>query len=135
MSALPSQSARLSLAVPCGEQRSEAVQEGSLRRRAASAATASRQTHQELLLSVRAQRADRQLQGGHRQGVGQDGDAEAFVESHQALRLQRFATVERAGPAGVQGSQVDLHIPSGKHSKKEEQVMLHASGSHRSKQG
>lgn len=69
-----------------------------------------RRTHQQLLLGLRSQRAHGQLQSAHRQGVCRDRNAEAFVETHLGLRLQRRTAVKRPGPAGVQWNQVHLHI-------------------------
>lgn len=69
------------------------------------------QTHQQLFLGLRSQRADGQLQSAHRQGVCSDRNAEAFIETHLGLRLQRRAAVKRTGPAGIQWNQVHLHIP------------------------
>lgn len=68
-------------------------------------------TYQELLLSLRSQRADAELQSTHRQGVCRHRNAEALVETHLGQWLQGCAAVKRAGPAGVQRDQVDLHIP------------------------
>lgn len=68
-------------------------------------------THQQFLLSLRSQRADGQLQSAHRQGVGGDRNAEAFIETHLGLWLQCCTTVKCTGPAGVQWNQVHLHTP------------------------
>lgn len=69
-------------------------------------------SYQELLLSRRSQRADRELQSAHRQGVRRDRNAEALIETHLALWLQGCAAVKRTGPAGVQWKQVYLHVPA-----------------------